>query len=223
MGTPHVPATVAKAEGLVRDAMPLYDEACAAVKAAELELRAAPRLDGQRDAAALGAGQPAPTDRLEAAAAEALRAARQHQAATSELLCQRQIDFAHAVSAAHESWSADQDQIVQEPEQHALELMAKLGHAVDALSAARSVKAGLENWPAAGESLYLSNVRFFKTPEKFQQLDREQAEERLSSADRQGFQSAQQVDRTPVELFAALKAEIAGRTPRGSSRVPDSD
>ena len=134
---PGVPGPVLEAQELVRESMQSYSEARAALRAAEGEAGAAPRLDRARDAAALAAGKSAPRDRLTFAAAEAVKAAQQRADAEAELLATRQVALGAAISEAYPSWSAEQDRIVAAAEAEALDLLEQLGVAVDQLQAAR--------------------------------------------------------------------------------------
>jgi hypothetical protein len=90
--------------------MPRVTAAYAATQAARTELKTAPRLDAQRDAAAAAAGKELPEgrERLEAQAAETLRLAEQRQAAESQLLMERQVAYAEAISDEHNDWSPSQ-------------------------------------------------------------------------------------------------------------------
>ena len=158
--SPGVPKPVADAERLVRESMVSYAEANAAVTAATGEVKAAGRLDVLRDSEAVAAGKELPEDRLVDQARKTLNTCLQRQAAELEALRQRQLAYGYAVSREHAEWSARQDEIVSDAEAEALRLHAELGEAIDRLNAARSVEAGLKDWPVHGG--YLEHVRFYK-------------------------------------------------------------
>jgi hypothetical protein len=133
---PGTPPEVLRAQQLVIESMGSYAEAGAQFVAAKREAEAAPRLDRQRDAAALAAGKTAPKDRLTFAAAQALQAAEQQHAAQGDLLATRQTQLGQAISEHHAAWTASLGDTIAEAEEHALALVERLGAAVAALEAA---------------------------------------------------------------------------------------
>ncbi len=213
---PGTPAPVLEAQALVIESMASFAEAGAALVAAKREAEAAPKLDRQRDAAALAAGKPQPRDRLTVAAAEALRIAEQQHDAQADLLASRQVALGQAISEAHAAWTASLGETIAKAEQDALGLVAELGAAVDRLGAARSVAEGLADWPMIRK---LDQVRFFKMDPDIVARRREQAEADLDRADSQGYSSRHQVDRDVTALLVAVRREIGGRVPGATWRV----
>lgn len=80
--------------------------------------------------------------------------------------------------------------------------------AIDELAAARSVRDGLASWPLHGG--LLSHVRVWRPDARHEGQRREEAQRQLDSMDRQGL-ARRQVDRDPISLLAALRAEIGGQ------------
>lgn len=208
---PGTPPEVLEAQALVVESMGSYAEAGAVLRAARAELAAAPRLDKQRDSAALAAGKTPPRDRLETAAAEAVKAAERRHNAEAGLLASRQTQLGAAISEHHAAWAASLGKIVAEVERRALGLVEQLAAAADQLEAARAVAEGLEQWPMIRQ---LSQARFFKEDEGAVRRQREQVEADLVRADEQGYGSGRQIDRSVPALLTALRFEVRGRPPR---------
>ncbi len=209
--SPGVPKPVADAEQLVRESMVSWRESNAAVRAATEETKAAARLDTLRDSEAVAAGNEMPEDRLVDQARKTLTTCLQRQNAELETLRQRQLAYGYAVSREHAEWSSRQADIVSDAEAEALRLHSELGEAIDRLTAARSIEAGLADWPVDGG--HLEHCRFYKRDERWQQHRREQAEADIRNRDEQNLSSRTTVDREPLALLAALKFEIVGRAP----------
>jgi hypothetical protein len=217
--TPGVPAAVAEAEAAVRSSMPRLAEAGAALKHAASEARAAPRLDQARDAAAVAADKPMPKDRLTDAARAAVVAAQRRYDAEASLLAERQQVYGQAIVENHAEWSKHQDEIVSTAEAEALALLDQLGRAVDQLTAARSVRDALAEFPVHGG--VLSAWRVWKLPALLAERQRVQAEAELDRADSQGGDSTLRVERTVIALLTALRAEVRGRVPKRSAASAD--
>jgi hypothetical protein len=148
----ETPPAVAAANDRVRERRVALTEASRALKAAQLELKAAPTLDKARDREAFDAGRPlvAEIDRVEYASRRLVEEAARVTAVATESLRDAQRELAAQISRAHPTWLPEQADRIEGLRAQILDDLAEARAKYSQLLAEELVHRELEEFPTGG-------------------------------------------------------------------------